>query len=80
MIINKKSPARNCGAFFQPNVYSFLETFFLFCKKFPFQKTPIYTIIMKRLSFLLAFLFLATGFSLSGQTPEVIQKLDAYYE
>jgi CubicO group peptidase (beta-lactamase class C family) len=35
---------------------------------------------MKRLSFLLTFLFLATGFSLSGQTPEIMQKLDAYYE
>ncbi len=35
---------------------------------------------MKRLSFLLTFLFLTTGFSLSGQTSEVIKKLDAYYE
>ncbi|MBW6498028.1 MAG: serine hydrolase [Bacteroidales bacterium] len=35
---------------------------------------------MKKFLFILAFIFLATGFSLSGQTPEVIQKLDAYYE
>ncbi len=35
---------------------------------------------MKKFLFILAFIFLATGFSLSGQTPEVIQKLDVYYE